>query len=108
MSSGSQPGERRGDRAPGTPNKRTAELVERLAELECDPVEGLVRIAADPNTDAALRARVYADLLPYLYPKRKAVEVNGEQGGPIVVCWANVEFVRPGEVSPDPPLINAA
>ena len=31
MSSGSQPGERRGGRAPGTPNKRTVELVERLA-----------------------------------------------------------------------------
>ena len=108
MPSGSQPGENRGGRAPGTPNKRTAELVERLAELECDPVEGLAKIAADPNTDAVLRARILSDLMPYLYPKRKAVEVSGEQGGPIVVRWAKVEFVRPGEVSPDPPLINAA
>jgi hypothetical protein len=87
MSSGSQPGEHRGGRAPGTPNKRTTELVERLAELDCDPLEGLAAIAADPNTDAALRARVYADLLPYLFPKRKAVELSGHDNSPIEVRW---------------------
>ena len=87
MPQGSQPGERRGGRTAGTPNKRTVELVERLAELACDPVEGLVRIANDPATDAALRARVYADLLPYLYPKRKALEVASPDNSPIEVRW---------------------
>jgi hypothetical protein len=57
--------------------------MERLEVLGCDPLEGLARIASDPNTDTALRARVYADLLPYLYPKRKAVEVSGPYGGAI-------------------------
>ena len=76
-------GQKTGGRTAGTPNKRTAELIERLAELDCDPVEGLARIAADPTADAALRARVYADLLPYLYPKRKALELTGADGDPV-------------------------
>jgi hypothetical protein len=44
-----------------------------LEALGCDPLEGLAKIAkvaADPNTDTALRARVFADLLPY--PLRSA------------------------------------
>jgi len=99
MPSGSQPGEHRGGRAPGTPNKRTVELVERLAELECDPVEGLVAIAADPDTDVALRARVYADLLPYLYPKRKAMELAGPDNGPMQIRWITRTIVDPREPS---------
>jgi hypothetical protein len=59
--------------------------MERLEALGCDPLEGLARIAADPSTDTALRARIYADLLPYLYPKRKAVEVSGPDGGAVEI-----------------------
>jgi len=96
MPQGSQPGERRGGRTAGTPNKRTVELVERLAELACDPVEGLVRIANDPATDAALRARVYADLLPYLFPRRKSVELADPNGDPVqlIVRWQSPESVQ--------------
>lgn len=79
MARGSKPGERRGGRAPGVPNRRTLELTERLTDLGCDPLEGLAKIAADPSTDVVLRARVYADLLPYLYPKRKAIELSMER-----------------------------
>lgn len=64
--------------------------MERLEALDCDPLQGLARIAADPNTDTALRARVYADLLPYLYPKRKAVELSGPGGGAVEVDPAAV------------------
>lgn len=83
MPSGSKPGERRGGRAPGTPNKRTLHLLDRLTELGCDPLESLVTIALDPATDLALRVRILSDLLPYLYPKRKAVELTAtdDDGG---------------------------
>ena len=78
-------GHKTGGRTTGTPNKRTVDVMERLEALGCDPLEGLARIAADPTTETALRARVYADLLPYLYPKRKAVEVSGPGGGAIKI-----------------------
>ena len=35
--------------------------------LGCDPLEGLAQIANDPSTDPVLRARVYSDLLPFIY-----------------------------------------
>jgi hypothetical protein len=79
-------GAKTGGRRAGTPNKRTAELAERLIDLGCDPLAGLANIAADPTTDVALRARVYADLLPYLYPRRRAVELTGQDGGSVKVA----------------------
>ena len=82
-------GQKTGGRTAGTPNKRTVELMDRLEELNCDPLEGLAKIAGDPATDVALRARVLADLLPYIYPKRKALEVTGMDGGPVEVDLAD-------------------
>jgi hypothetical protein len=83
-------GQKTGGRTAGTPNRRTADVVGRLESLGCDPLEGLATIAADPNTDTALRARVLADLLPYLYPKRKALELTGADGGAVEVDLAEV------------------
>jgi len=76
-----------GGRRAGTPNRRTAQLTERLAELGCDPLEGLARIAADPTTESSLRVRIYADLLPFVYPKRKAVELAAEGASEIKFSW---------------------
>ena len=33
----------------------------------------------------ALRARCYADLLPYVYPKRKTVELTADQQAPFIL-----------------------
>lgn len=72
-----------GGRKKGTPNRRTVEVQEKLAALNCDPVEGMARIALDDKNPPELRLRAYAELAPYVYPKRKAVEVSGEGRGPI-------------------------
>ena len=45
MARGSRPGERRGGRQKGTPNKKTAAIAERLERLGCDPIEGMAKIA---------------------------------------------------------------
>src|SRR5215813_7861071 len=63
-----------GGRMKGTPNKRTQDLTERLAELGCDPVEGMAKLAMDPNSSPDLKGRMYAELAQYVYPKRRAVE----------------------------------
>jgi len=82
---------RTGGRQPGTPNKRTAELTARLAELGLDPLEGLAKIAQDPATEPGLRAKILADLLPYVFPKRKAVELAAEGSGELVLRWADAK-----------------
>ena len=91
MPSGSQPGERRGGRAPGTPKKRPRYFIDRLDDLDCDPLQALVEIACDPATDIALRARIWADLMLYLYPRRKSVVLcaSDREHDPFVLPWAD-------------------
>jgi hypothetical protein len=45
MPRGSKPGERRGGRKKGTPNKLTQDVMAKLEALGCDPIEGMARIA---------------------------------------------------------------
>ena len=63
-------GRKTGGRAKGTPNKKTEELAQRLADIGCDPVEGMATIAMDEANPPELRGRMYAELAQYLYPKR--------------------------------------
>jgi len=44
--------------------------------MGCDPIEGLARIALDPEIRPELRVRCFAELAQYVYPKRKAVEAD--------------------------------
>jgi len=67
-------GHKTGGRKPGTPNKRTMELAERMEAIGCDPIEGMARIAMNRRSRPELRGRMYAELAQYLYPKRKAIE----------------------------------
>jgi len=81
-------GRKTGGRKPGTPNKRTAEVVARLESLDCDPIEGMVRIAeeemAKEDGDRALAGSMYRELAQYVFPKRRAVEVGGDPAQPPV------------------------
>jgi hypothetical protein len=81
MPRGSAPGERRGGRKKGTPNKRTLEVTERLAELGCDPIEGMARLAMNEANAPELRGRMFSELAGFVAPKRKAVEHTGADGG---------------------------
>lgn len=74
------PGKRRGGRKPGVPNKRTADVVERLARLRCDPIAGMAKLAMDKKNTPELRGRMYAELAQYVAPKRKALEHSGDAG----------------------------
>ena len=82
-------GRKTGGREAGTPNRRTVEAQERLEALNCDPIEGMARIAMDPATPRELKARMFAELAPYRYPKRKAIEYSAaDDGNVIVIRWA--------------------
>ena len=87
-------------RKQGTPNKINAEVAERLAELKCDPVQGLAKIASNPRNDERLRARCYAELLEYCKPKLSRTEHVGAGGTPLFAVDAIREYMagRPGLV----------
>lgn len=77
-----------GGRKAGTPNKRTLDVIERLDELGCDPIEGLAKIALDPQNPIELRARMFSDLAQYVAPKRRAVDHSASDGtGNVTISW---------------------
>jgi hypothetical protein len=65
-------------RPKGALNKRTRAVADLLAEMDCDPIAGMARIATDESNPIELRARMFAELAQYVAPKRKAVEYSGE------------------------------
>ncbi len=73
-------------RKPGTVNKKTAEVRELLLSLKCDPITGMARIAMNSKNPPELRGRMYSELAQYLWPKRKAIEVSGDDGGPYILA----------------------
>jgi hypothetical protein len=65
-------------RPKGALNKRTRDVIEKLAALHCDPIEGMARLAMDKANPPELRGRMFAELAQYIAPKRKAVEHSAD------------------------------
>lgn len=80
-----------GGRRSGTPNKRQHELVVKLEQLGCDPIEGLARIAMAHETTPELKVRAYSELAQYVHAKRKAVEHTSEEDHTINVFVERAE-----------------
>jgi hypothetical protein len=92
-------GRKTGGRQQGTPNKRTQEVSERLAELGCDPIEGMALIAMDESNSPELRGRMFAELAAYVAAKRRAVEVTSPvEAEPTKEVILLAEALSPGEL----------
>ena len=74
MPRGSNPGERRGGRQPGTPNKSTKDLRERIAERMGEswcPILCLAELAESKDLPVDLRLRALAEIAPYIHARRR-------------------------------------
>jgi len=80
---GSKPGERRGGRKRGTPNKRSIAQVEAAEAGGVMPLEYLLSILRDPTESADRRMHAAMAAAPYCHARLKAIEHRGEGGGPI-------------------------
>src|ERR1700730_7921507 len=73
MPRGSKPGERRGGRQRGTPNKKTAlrsaALAAAAANPDMAPLDFLLGIMRDPNLSSELRIRVAQAAAPFIHSK---------------------------------------
>lgn len=92
---GNRPGERRGGRKPGVPNKATTEFRETITKLLSDNAENvalwLERVAAD-DPDKALQR--LAQLAEYAAPKLSRSEIKAEvdnKGAPTI----NLTLTKP-------------
>ena len=83
-------GTKTGGRKKGTPNKRTLNFVDNLNNY--DPLKSLLKIVKDENTPLDTRIKINLDLLPYIYPKRKSIDMNSGES-PEVKIYINHEQV---------------
>jgi ketopantoate hydroxymethyltransferase len=80
MPKGSAPGERRGGRQKGTPNRITADIKALAQEYGADAIKTIVGIMRTSENDTA-RLSAAKELIDRGYGKAsQAVEVNGEVG----------------------------
>jgi hypothetical protein len=63
MPRGSKPGERRGGRKPGIPNKATASLKEYAGQYTIEAIDGLVGIARDVEMPPQARVGAWREVL---------------------------------------------
>jgi len=75
-------------RPKGSLNRKTQEVADILAKLNCEPLEGMAKIATNPKYSPELRGKMYAELAQYIYPKRKAIEVAGSLD--VSQGWADI------------------
>ena len=94
MPRGSRPGEHRGGRKLGTPNRATADVIAKLEALGCDPIEGMARVAMDEGKHPRA-ARQDVRRIGLLHPpKRKAIDHSSDGSMSGGVTGIRVEFVR--------------
>jgi hypothetical protein len=89
-----KPGERRGGRAKGVPNKRATDILDKLKRYNFDPARKLIELTMEAerayhankhNEEGArylaIASKNCADLMKFVYPIRKAVDItsNGEK-----------------------------
>lgn len=68
-----------GGRQKGVKNKLNLGVAETLESMGIDCVEEMLKIAEETEKEE-VRLTVYKELLKYVYPQRKAVEMSGNEG----------------------------
>jgi hypothetical protein len=80
MPRGSKPGERRGGRQRGTPNKKTAlrnaAIVAAASKPDISPLDFLLGVMRDPNMSSELRIKVAQVAAPLVHAKRGTAPSN--------------------------------
>ena len=83
-----------GGRKKGTKNKKSQAVQDKLDEMNCDPIEGMAKIANDAIAvgDVKLAFDAYKELAQYVTPKLKSIEHTGANGDAIEHKVTKVEF----------------
>ena len=95
MPSGSAPGERRGGRQAGTPNKEPSAFRTQLQaycdSIGADPHKTMADMIVDPEADKPLKFNAAKELAQYLQAKLKSVEHSGSLDHHVEVIQVTLE-----------------
>lgn len=81
-----------GGRKKGTPNKRSLEIFDSLNKLGHNPIDELFSLI--PQLQPKDQAQVLLGLLPYLYPKRRSVDLTVQEPTPNPIVEMSTEQRR--------------
>ena len=95
---GSKPGERRGGRQKGTPNKATAAKAAEVAASGLTPLDYMLSIMRDEENPKDMRLDAANKAAPFVHPKLAAIEHSG--GMTLTHEDALDELDEPGEDDP--------
>lgn len=100
MGAGAKPGERRGGRQAGVPNKKTRSLLERMEALNFDPIDFAIQlINGKTGLKSSEKVTACLKLAEFIYPKRKSIEVNDKPEESLVDKVYRTEWGNRREVS---------
>ena len=71
---GSSPGERRGGRRKGTPNRATAAKAAEIAASGMTPLDYMISVMRDETASRPERLEAAAKAAPYVHPRLSAIE----------------------------------
>ena len=74
MPRGSLPGERRGGRQRGTPNRATAAKADEIAASGMTPLDYMISVMRDETATRPERLEAAAKAAPYVHPRLSAIE----------------------------------
>ena len=81
---GAAPGERRGGRKKGTPNKATAAKAAEIAAIGETPLDYMIRVMRDPKVDPLRRDKMAAAAAAFVHPKLNATTLASEPDHPVI------------------------
>lgn len=82
---GAKPGERRGGRAKGTPNKRTAEKVAEIEASGLTPLDFMLNLMRNAGEDIDLRFDAAKAAAPYVHARLSSIDANIDLNGQLVI-----------------------
>lgn len=83
MPSGSKPGEKRGGRKKGTPNKRESVRRQAIAQTGVTPLEFMLGVMANTGNPPLMRLDAAKSAAPYVHARLQAVTLGGDPHNPI-------------------------
>src|ERR1700730_309971 len=95
---GSKPGERRGGRKKGTPNKATTAAAIR-AEVAASgeiPLDYMLRVMRDETADPARRDAMAKAAAPYVHHSLASIRHGGDEQNPLRITAVRRIIVSPG------------
>jgi hypothetical protein len=99
---GSKPGERRGGRHKGTPNRATGAREAAIAASGVTPLQFLIDQMRDERLDLATRIDAAKSAAPYVHPRLSSVGVGGNADSqPVQVSIIRFADVPTEELPPE-------